>query len=295
MTWQVIAGAPAQAHAATMTSHEVTLPQGTIRYRELGEGPALVFIHAFMTSGAVWRELAPLLADRYRCIMPDWPLGAHEVALEPGADRSPPGLAKLIADFIAALDLRDVTLVGNDSGGALAQLVVTHHPERIGRLVLLPCDAFENFPPRMFRYLKALADRPRLMAALSRALAKAPILARSPLAFGWITKRRLDDDLLQSWLDPAARDAGVRHDAAGFIAGIHPRYTVQAARDLARFDRPVLLAWAREDRFFPLAHAERLRAILPDARLAVVDDARTFVALDQPRWLAEQLRAFVPA
>src|SRR5688572_13474022 len=101
---------------------EIRLAQGTIRYRDVGEGPVLVFVHGLLVSGSLWRKVTPLLAGRFRCIAPDWPLGAHEVALDDGADLSPAGVAQLIADFLEALDLRDVTLVGNDSGGALCQL-----------------------------------------------------------------------------------------------------------------------------------------------------------------------------
>src|ERR1700731_5057783 len=114
--------------------NEARQPQGTIRYRELGTGEPIVLVHGLLTNGELWREVAPRLAKDFRVIVPDWPLGSQQLPLAPGADLSPPGLAQLIADFLSALALENVTLVGNDTGGALCQLVVAHHPERIGGL-----------------------------------------------------------------------------------------------------------------------------------------------------------------
>ena len=129
---------------------EISLPQGTIHYRDEGSGPTLVFIHGALVDGRLWDPVVERLAGRARCIVPDLPLGSHRTAMRPDADLSPHGLAQLIAGVLDALDLHDVTLIGNDTGGALCQLVVARHPERVGRLVLTDCDAFENFPPKAF-------------------------------------------------------------------------------------------------------------------------------------------------
>ena len=168
----------------------VTLEQGTIAYRETGPGdaPAIVFVHGAFVDGTLWRKVVPRLEGSYRCVVPDLPLGSHRTPMNPGADLSPPGLAKLIADFIEALDLDDVTLVGNDTGGAICQLVVTRHPERIGRLVLTPCDAYENFLPPAFRYLQSLARVPGGVARWPRRCGS-PRTGGSPIAFGWLSKR----------------------------------------------------------------------------------------------------------
>ena len=139
---------------------EVRLPHGSIRYREMGTGEPIVLVHGLLTNGELWREVAPRLAADFRVLVPDWPLGSHEIPLDAGADLSPLGLAQIIADFLSALKLEGVTLVGNDTGGALCQLVAIHHPERLGRLVLTPCDAYENFLPPAFRPLQAAARIP---------------------------------------------------------------------------------------------------------------------------------------
>src|SRR5215217_7138360 len=148
---------------------EVKLSQGTVRYRERGEGEPIVFVHGLLVNGDLWRQVVPRLADGYRCITPDWPLGSHSVPLAGDADLTPPGLAKLIADFLDALDLRDVTVVSNDTGTALTQILATSHPERIGRIVLTAGDAFDNFPPKMFKAVIGLGYLPGSLWVLDKA------------------------------------------------------------------------------------------------------------------------------
>ena len=183
-----------------------------------------------------------------------------------------------------------MTLVGNDTGGALCQFAVTRHPERIGRLVLTDCDAFDNFPPAMFRGL-VVAARLRLLTAALQSL-RVRALRRTPLAFGWLTRRRLPDELLASWVEPFLTDAGVRRDTRRLLAAVRPAQLLDNAARLSEFGRPVLIAWAPEDRFFPLDHARRLAAIFPDARLVEVPGAYAFVSLDQPERLADLIREF---
>ena len=265
---------------------QVNLPQGTIRYREMGQGQPVVLVHGLLVNGLLWRDVAPILAREFRVIVPDWPLGSHEVPLAEGADLTPPGLARLIADFLSELDLQDVTLVGNDTGGALCQLVVTRHPERVGRLVLTPCDAYDNFPPAMFRPLLLAARVPGAVWLIAQSLRPRP-LRRLPIAFGWLTKRPLAPELSDAFMRPVLRDRRIRRQVAAFLKGVSPRHTREAAERLGEFDRPVLIAWAPEDRFFPLEHAERLAATFPNARLERIEDAYTFVSLDQPGRTAE--------
>jgi pimeloyl-ACP methyl ester carboxylesterase len=264
---------------------EIALPQGTVRYRDDGDGPPIVFIHGVLVDGRLWEPVADRL-DGFRRIVPDLPLGSHRVPM-PGADLRPTGLAQLIADFLGALDLQDVTLVGNDTGGALCQLVVTRHPKRIGRLVLTNCDAFDNFPPKAFRGLVLAARGHLLTAAMQPVRLRAA--RRLPIAYGWLAER-IPDELLAAWVEPFLSDRGVRRDTRRVLAGVDRGLLLDTAARLREFDRPVLLAWAPEDRFFPLEHARRLAAIFPDARLVEVPGSRTFVSLDQPERLAALIR-----
>jgi pimeloyl-ACP methyl ester carboxylesterase len=219
------------------------------------------------------------------------PLGSHRVPLKADADLTPYGLARLVADFMEALDLRDVTLVGNDTGGAICQITATRHPERLARLVLTPSDAYEDFPPLAFKYLTAAARVPGGLSLLAQST-RLSALRRSPVAYGWLTKKRLDDELLRSWVEPGLEDRGVSRDITKVLRGAHKRYTLEAAEKLRSFDKPTLIAWSTEDRFFKLKHGERLAREMPNARLERIDDARTFVSLDQPERLAELIAGF---
>jgi pimeloyl-ACP methyl ester carboxylesterase len=270
---------------------EITLPQGTIHYRDEGDGPPLVFVHGALVNGTLWDPVVERLAGRARCIVPDLPLGSHRTPMNPDADLTPHGLAQLIADFLAALDLEDVTLVGNDTGGGLCQFVAVRHPERLGGLVLTNCDAFENFPPKAFRPL-VLTARAHLLTAFLQVVRLRPV-RRLPIAYGWLTKRPVPEDVLDGWVRPFLTNAGVRRDTRRFLAAVDPALLLDNAARLGEFDRPVLLAWAPEDRFFPVAHAHRLAALFPDARVEEIGDARTFVSWDQPDRLAELVASTV--
>jgi pimeloyl-ACP methyl ester carboxylesterase len=271
----------------------IRLPQGTIRYRERGQGAPIVFVHGVLANGDLWRDVVPHLADTHRCITPDWPLGSHEVPVDPAADLSTPGVAALVADFLAALDLRDVTLVGNDTGGAVCQLVVANHPERIGRLVLTSCDAFERFPPPPFDVLlKWLPRIPGGVWITAQAMRFA-FMRRQPTAYGLVMRGELDDELARSFTGPAAGSAAIRGDIARLLGGVSNAHTIEAAERLPGFHRPVLVAWGGADRLFPLELAQRLAARFPDARLEVIPNARTFVPLDEPARLAALVREFL--
>lgn len=272
--------------------HRVTLEQGEVRYFERGSGPPVVFVHGVLTNADLWRSVVPGVADAgFRCLAPDWPLGGHDVPMRPEADLSPTGHADLIAGFLAALDLRDVVLVANDTGGALTQIMLARHPGRVGRVVLLPSDCFEDFFPPMFKPLTLLARLPGSMRVLA-ALLRVRALHRLPMVFGWVTKRPVPPEVMQSYLRPLGRSAGVRRDLRKLLRGVHPRLTLAAAEKLRDFDRPVLLLWGSEEKVFPLGLARRLAALLPDARLVEVDDTYTFISEDRPDVVVAQVVDF---
>jgi pimeloyl-ACP methyl ester carboxylesterase len=273
----------------------VELDAGRIHYRESGSGPAIVFAHGLLVDGTLWRKVTPFLADRFRCVVPDLPLGSHREPMRPDADLTPPGVARILADFVASLDLQDVTLVGNDTGGAISQIVAANHPERLGRLVLTPCDAYENFLPPFFRPLQYAARVPGLLTAMVQPM-RLRALQRGPLGFGLlISPDAIEPDVLDSWIRPFLSDGGVRRDTIEFLRSISNRYTLEAAEKLRGFDRPTLIAWAPEDRFFKLRYAERLAAEMPNARLVRIENSRTFVSEDQPERLAEEIATFAGA
>jgi len=270
-------------------SKQVDLPAGTIRYREAGAGKPVVFVHGFLVDGRLWDGVVDALSDRCRCIAPDWPIGAQQLAMKPDADLSPYGIAAIVASFLEALDLEDVTIVGNDSGGAMSQVLVTRHPERIGRLVLTNCDTHENFPPGVFKTMPPLAKLPGGMTVLSAPF-RVGALARA--AFKPFARTQIPPALVASWMAPALHDPGVKRDARKVTAGMNKRYTLEAAEKLRGTELPILLTWAPGDRFFPMKYAQRL-ASETGARIVEIPDARTFVPLDQPGRLADEIAAFV--
>jgi pimeloyl-ACP methyl ester carboxylesterase len=279
---------------------EIQLSQGTLRYRDerpaSGGGssapqPTVVLIHGLLVNSTVWDRLVGELRSDVRCIVPDLPLGSHSIPMNADADLSPLGLASLIAELMEKLELRDVTLVGNDTGGALCQLVCAHHPERVGSLVLVNCDAFENFPPKAFQpFVKVLGRVPGALAQLEL-FGRLRAVREKSMAMMPLTVDPVPDELLKAWISPL-RDRAIRRDLTRVLRGISPTYTLDAAERLRGFERPALIAWGLRDKFFPIEEGERLAATLPDARLERIENARTFVQLDQPQRLAELMRAF---
>jgi pimeloyl-ACP methyl ester carboxylesterase len=275
---------------------EIQLSHGTVRYRDEGTGPTIVLIHGLLVNGRVWERLIGELAGGARCIVPDLPLGSHRVPMNEGADLTPPGIARLIAELLERLELTDVTLVGNDTGGALCQLVCAggRVHERLGRLVLVNCDAFENFPPPAFKpVVTGLGKVPGAVAALDL-LARIKFVRGASMKLAPLTVTPIPDELLEGWVAPL-HDRRIRRDLVKVLRGIDPRFTLQAAEELRSFERPVLIAWGQRDKFFPPSEADRLAAVFPDARVEPIENARTFVQLDDPRRLGELIRGFVGA
>jgi pimeloyl-ACP methyl ester carboxylesterase len=268
---------------------EIDLPVGKIRYREAGEGKPVVFVHGYLVDGRLWDGVVDRLSDRCRCFAPDWPIGAQQVAMNPDADLSPYGIAATIAAFLEALDLEDVTIVGNDSGGAMSQVLVTRHPERIGRLVLTNCDTHENFPPGPFKTMPPLAKLPGGMALIA---APFRIGAVARAAFKPFSKKPIPAELIASWMEPGLHNADVKRDVKKVTTGMNKRYTLEAAEKLRSSELPILLTWAPRDRFFPIKYAQRLVNETPNARLVEIPDSNTFVPLDQPQRLADEIAGF---
>jgi pimeloyl-ACP methyl ester carboxylesterase len=272
----------------------IDIPHGRINYRAAGPAdsstPPVVFLHGLLVNGELWTGVAGALAAHgIRSYAPDLPLGAHPIPLAAGADLTPRGIARLVLDFLAALELTDVTLVGNDTGGALCQFVIDQDDSRIGRLVLTNCDAFDKFPPPPFGLLVKAGRRPGRLRALMSTVR--PTWARhSVLGFGPLVAKPLDAALTRRWITPVLTDAGVRRDTAAFMRGIRPADLLDVSTRLAGFTKPVLLLWGAADRFFKVDLAQRLAAVFPDARLVEVDGGRTFLPLDEPQRVADEIR-----
>jgi pimeloyl-ACP methyl ester carboxylesterase len=268
----------------------VKLDQGEIRYRDEGEGPPLLFVHGLLVNGRLWQDVTMPLTAAHRCVVPDLPLGSHRSPLADGADRSPRGVAHLIADLVERLDLEEVTIVANDTGGAIAQILAAERPERLAGLVLTNCDCLENFLPPAIRPLQWLAYVPGAYGLVAQA-SRLSWLRRSPLAFGMLSHEHIDDGLTAEWMAPLRRRE-IRADMCAFLRAIDSRDTLAAAARLHERPLPTLLAWGVDDRTFPLRFAERLAQTIPGARLQEIPHSRAFVPIDQPALLARTIDAF---
>lgn len=269
---------------------ELELSGGKLRAFVAGEGKPIVFVHGALVNANLWRKVVPQLSSEFRCICLDMPLGSHELPM-PGADLTIYGLADMIAEAVGALGIEPPVLVGNDSGGGLSQVALGRHPDLAERLVLTSCDAYDKFPPTFFRAILWPTRYPALARALFAPL-RIRALRETPLAFGWLMHSKLDARAGDSYVLPILTQKAQGEDFAKPVRDMGGKYTLEAIEKLRSYERPVLIAWSRDDRFFPPEHAERLAADLPNARLEWIEDALTFSAEDQPERLAELIAGF---
>ncbi|MFE5399354.1 alpha/beta fold hydrolase [Streptomyces sp. NPDC056568] len=270
----------------------VELSSGTIEYQDTGgEGPVLVFGHGMPMSGTQWRKVVPLL-DGYRCVLPTLPLGGHRLPMKPDADLSQRGVARLLGEFVERLGLDGVTLVLNDWGGG--QFLVTEGRDaRIARMVLVACEAFDNFPPGPAKAMAQVCRVPGGVRLLIR-LMGVPAVRHMRSGYGGMSLRGIPDEVMDDWLAPAAGSRDIRRDLAKFATGAPDRRTLLAwSEGLRAFDRPVLVVWAKEDRLMPREHGPRLAALYPRGRLVEIAGSSTLVPEDQPERLAEVLTDFL--
>ncbi|MBL1074543.1 alpha/beta hydrolase [Nocardia sp. 2] len=267
----------------------IQLSAGTVEYLDSGgPGPTLVFLHGAMKDALVWREVVAGLPARYRCVRPTLPLGSHRIPMEPEADLSITGLARLVAEFLDALDLSEVTLVQNHWGAAQIMLA-EGCAERVSRLVLCACEAFDNYPPgRPGRASAAAARVPGLLGLAGRALRSPRVRHRFATADP-SAGRRIPPDLVERWLLPFASEAGVRRDLAKILSERHTPATKRQWAAATDFPGPVLVVWAADDVLMPPAHGRLLTDAFPNARLVIAEHSRTCVPLDRPEVLIREL------
>lgn len=290
-----MASPPAHSADARATTAVVELSGGPLAYEDSGgDGPVVVLLPGLMMDASLWSAVVDDLARDHRCVVPTLPLGAHRHPMHADADLSLRGVAGLVSELLERLDLDGVTLAGSDTGGAIVQLLAAGDAPRVARIALVSCEAFDNVPPGLTGRAVALSGRlpPSLFGLFMQQTRLRP-MRRSPIAFGWLTKR--GDAATARWMRPILERREIRRDAVRVLRslGSEPRLLVDVAERLRSFDRPALVVWATEDRVMPVEHGRRLAALLPQGRLVEVADTYTLISLDQPERLARELRAFV--
>jgi pimeloyl-ACP methyl ester carboxylesterase len=270
----------------------VDLPQGRLEYRIAGPAsssrPPVVFVHGILVDSRLWEPVAErLAAEGIRSYAPTLPLGAHQWPMKADADLSPGGIAQLIYDFIGALGLSNVVIVGNDTGGAICQVMLGGDTSRLGAAVLTNCDAFGTFPPRALAPLFSALRHPVLVACMVPGLRSAWV-RHGPLAFGPLTSGQLDRGMTRDWISPLARRA-IRGDLGRFAGAVHPRLLLDAASRFSQFTGPVRILWGEADPYFPVELAQQLSEAFPHARLTTVAAGRAFLPLDYPGEVASEI------
>lgn len=272
----------------------VETSMGKIDYRDTGgEGPTVVLLPGLLQDASVWRAVVDELQADHRCVVPVLPEGAHRHAVPEDVELSPASVAALIGELLDRLALDDVTLVENDSG-RLQQLIARqpHHP-RVGRCVIASCEAFDNYPPGLPGKTVTLAAKIpsgiRMLAAPMRLRS----LRRLPFAFGQLSKMRIPHELTDQWLDPLLTDPAIARDLERYLRAVDGTEMTRAAERLPSFGRPVLIAWATDDRLMPFEHGQRLAELFPNSRFVPIPDSGTLIPLDNPSALTAAIRSFI--
>ena len=272
---------------------ELQIGNNRIRYQDQGAGQPLVFLHGALSNSHTWNKVIEIVSTQYRCIVPDLPLGGHTVSFDASTDLSPSGIAEILDQFVDALGLAEMVLIGNDTGGAYAQIFAMLHPEKVARLVLSNCDALEVFPPQQFASLQTSVRIPGYLWLMAQLFRFKPFL-KTPTALGLLSHTLSKEDIHEFYIKSFITNKGVRQDFKKVALGWSPQLTQQAAAALANFPRPVLLIWGDDDRaLFPLELGRRLAAVFPHAQFERVAGALTYVQEDQPDEFARRLFAFL--
>lgn len=269
---------------------QVDTPSGSIAYAEAGAGPVALFVHGVLLNGHLWRHQLAQLSDIRRCIAVD--LLAHgDTEIAPGQDVSVTANAAMLREFLDALGIDQADLVGNDSGGGIAQIFAATNPERVRSLALTDCDAHDNWPPEAFKPFLAMAASGGLRGALDAMLADKDVY-RSALGPAYEHPGRVTDDDIEACLRPLVRSAARTDDFRRFLAAFDSRHTLAVEDRLRRLNAPTLIVWGTDDVYFDVKWSHWLAEVIPGTRRRVeLKGARLFFPEERAVELNQELRA----
>jgi pimeloyl-ACP methyl ester carboxylesterase len=269
-----------QPSAAKPTVHTAS---GRIAYTEQGKGPVALFVHGVLLNGHLWRHQLAHLSDMRRCIAVD--LLAHgDTEIAPHQDVSVTANANMLKEFLDALSIEQVDLVGNDSGGGIAQIFAASHPQRIRSLTLTDCDTHDNWPPDAFKPFLAMATNGELPATLNAMLDDTNVY-RSPEALGpaYEHPERVTDDSIETYLRPLVRTEQRTWDFQRFLAAFDNAHTVTIEPRLKTLKAPTLIVWGTDDVYFDVKWSRWLADAIPGTRRRIeYEGARIF--FPEERW-----------
>lgn len=263
---------------------------GEISYADIGTGPAALLVHGVFLNAYFWRHVIRRVSIHRRCIAVDL-LGHGHTAAQPGTDLSFDAQADMLVEVCDALDLRQVDLVGNDSGGGIAQIFAAHHSERLRSLTLTNCDVHDNWPPRAFAPVCELA-RQGALGLVAREMLDNLELARSDfgLGAGYENPQGLDANTVAAYLEPLFRDDESARALEAFINAWDPAQTISIEPRLRSLEVPTLIIWGTADVFFDVSWAHWLAETIPGARAPILlDGARLFFPEERPDELSAAL------
>lgn len=273
------------------THGSVQTASGRIHYREQGAGPVALFVHGVLLNGHVWRHQLTHLSDMRRCIAVD--LLAHgDTEIAPDQDVSVTANANMLDEFLDALNIERIDLVGNDSGGGIAQIFAALHPQRVRSLTLTNCDAHDNWPPEAFKPFLSMAAAGGLRGVFDAMLADKSVY-RSPQALGpaYEHPERVSDDTIERYVHPLVRTEQRTRDFQRFLAAFDNTHTVKVEARLKTLKAPTLIVWGTDDVYFNVKWSHWLAETIPGTRRRVeLKDARIFFPEERSEEFNQELR-----
>lgn len=268
---------------SSLTKHSVQTASGRISYAEQGTGPVALFVHGVLLNGYLWRHQLEDLSGIRRNIAVD--LLAHgDTEISPDQDVSVTANATMLQQFLDALEIDQVDLVANDSGGGIAQIFAALHPEYVRSFTLTNCDTHDNWPPEAFKPFVAMAASGGLRATLDAMLADKKVY-RAPDALGPAYEHpdRLSDESIETYLSPFVRSEQRTRDLERFLAAFDNQHTLAIEDRLRTLNAPTLIAWGTDDVYFDVKWSHWLADNIPGTRRRIeFEGARIF--FPEERW-----------